>query len=339
MFFAYKKDWKYNIIVFDNYDYGKKNSVLLWIYINKINAFQKIYAFALKKNITKASFARIVLVLTLQIPLKIINLCYEILYNDGANLNEKLLFIYDSKHETVKELKIEFLNHKVYLNCFNIYAFVKNLKASGVPPEKCHELIKLLKHHLNGFYGFESREKARLRFYMCNIKTKEGVAIPFTHPAHVWNTVIKSYKYEDNNKLVLHSTSNKEIKITATQVKLDPINELIKKNSKDPGTILSYDVKCEPISEFKAVRKVNVESVLHSGKNTIKKDLGIELHLDYEDYLNEKERVINSIFSLYSAKDKTVNPAFVSQIKNNLWTDSLNTIDDTTLLQLISNDD
>lgn len=61
----------------------------------------------------------------LQIPLKIINLFKDLIYSDGVNLYEKLHYLYDYKHETVINLKIEFLNKKIYMNCYNLKFDIK----------------------------------------------------------------------------------------------------------------------------------------------------------------------------------------------------------------------
>lgn len=55
-------------------------------------------------------------------------------------------------------------------------------------------------------------------------------------------------------------------KLTATQTKIIPIDDFVKENSKNPGTILTYNAEYEIFKPLKSVRTVKIETLLYTEK-------------------------------------------------------------------------
>lgn len=180
----YKKLSKYSCISCGQYVYGDKNIFELWFYINKLGAFQKIYNIA-GRRFTFSSFILCVVLVIFQIPLKLIYLLRDILYCGGSSLNDRLSYIYDDRYDRLKNLKIEFIDKNVFLNCYTLHNLAKSLMAlERMNKQRCYDMLKLLGHHCKGFDEFEKSERERIMFFMSTIETKEGVKIPFAHPSY-----------------------------------------------------------------------------------------------------------------------------------------------------------
>lgn len=125
------------------------------------------------------------------------------------------------------------------------------------------------------------------------------------------------HKYIENN-LIIHSTSNYDVKLTATQTKIIPIDDFVKENSKNPGTILTYNAEYEIFKPLKSVRTVKIETLLYTEKQKILKDLGIELEFDYTTYLVHRNNIINEIFKPVKLNKYYNSDKFINELKGGI---------------------
>ena len=256
LFIKNKNSNKYNLITIDKYKYCEKSSLELWLEINKINAFLKLYIFTQKKKISTYSIISMLIVILLQIPLRIIILTKKLLYCKGRNLKERLLIIYDLSYDSSKNLKIEIMNKNIYLNCFTLRELVCNIIKMNpkIKSNECYKLIDLLKTHSIGYNKFELSSKDRVQTYMSKIITKESYEIPFMHPTYIWDLKMNKFRYnQENTIMTIHGTSNVEISVTSTQYIGSPINDFIKKNAIKPGSIVTLEPKIHKVSKFKNI--------------------------------------------------------------------------------------
>lgn len=253
------------------------------------------------------------------------------MFSSGKNLSQKLGYIYDDKHWNTKNLKIEIIDKKIYLNCHNSKYLISNIKRLGnLNKADIFKLVKSLQFQMKDFNQWEQNQRSQVDFYYSSITTKEGNKVPLTHPAQTWDCKINTHKFE-NDKIIVHATSNCNIKITASQLIVSPIMKLALKKATHPGTVITHNAKIEKISKFTSVKKIEVETVLYNEKHKLLEKFGIDLEFDYREYIQKRNESIDEIFRVHGI-EKTEN-YFINEIKNHIWTETLININDYNLLR------
>lgn len=196
----------------------------------RIEAFKRLYfTFSHKKfNIINTIWALILLVLG--IPFKILKLFYFFIFKQKTFLHG-LKFLYFNSYSLIKECKIEILHGRIYLNCFTICKLLNKLGAHHIPNEKIHELLTDLQSAAKKFYAYESENRLVSELRLGQQTTHEGIKIPKFHYIH----------YENNN--TIHSTSKIPIDLLPSQISSVAIEELVKPNAKNPGTVISTNIQ------------------------------------------------------------------------------------------------
>lgn len=311
LYYYYKKDYSYNCISVDKYDYNM-TTLSLWLAYNKIKAFNRIYIYVCYTKPSLYHLIKIFFIILFDIPVRLFSLIRILLFYQG-DITERIRIMYDSEYEKSENLKIEFLQHEIYLNCRNINSLVQIFKNKGVSRGQCYNIIQQLTYHNNEFNTFENNEKSRLLFYMSSLETHEGFKIPFIHPAYRWNLEIK-HPYPKS--FILHATSNCDVELKPSQIRTSSISDLIKKDAINPGSIISFNAKCEEIKPFKSIRKVHIESTLFTIKDEIAQKFSIDIDLTYSKYLEEKKNIYIEIFEKNNVE---IDNNLINELTSNLW--------------------
>ena len=165
------------------------------------------------------------------IPLKFVNLCYYFLITNKSCFRDGVEIYYVNLYYILKNCKIEFLNGKVYLNCYTIGKLITELKIiKNFPRQDLYNLINDLKLASHNFNEYE-------------IKNQEYIEIKRTMAFDKDQKIIYNYHYAYiENKNSIHGTSRLPLKLEPSQKIDSPIPSLIKENAKNPGSIITSNI-------------------------------------------------------------------------------------------------
>lgn len=203
-----------------------------------MNAYLRVYIILSKKRIKLRSILLSIIVLTLNIPLKFIGLFYEFIKNknnfrDWLEIKQSTLFF------ECENLNIEIINKKIYLNCFSLIKFARELKIlkPNITKQETFNImydIKCLSKNLEELY----KNSGLIKMTMGKIRNNEEL---ITNVPHFTYSHYSNYKgLEIRNSI--HHTSNTNISLINSQ-KIDaPIPCLIKPNASKPGTLITQNI-------------------------------------------------------------------------------------------------
>ncbi len=241
-------------------DISSLSAAEIWIECCKQRAFKKLYILLMKKKKIKISNILITfMIIFFGIPYNFLKLTFYFLKSD-ENFRKSLEILYFKEYYLLKNLKIEVLNEKIYLNCFTVGKFVRNFKNADIDQKKFIETFGDLKNMIKGDLEYSSK-----KFIPLNLTQgydEKGNTLFHPHYAYV------------NNKNSFHATSNSPKGIPYGEKKVSnlngftqwiesPMSSAIKPGSKNPSTVVSSNV-----SNFKKSDKKIW--VLEKEVNTIK---------------------------------------------------------------------
>jgi hypothetical protein len=261
-----------------------------------LNSFIRLYSLLSKKKINFLIIVKTLFILSFQIPLKLILLLKKILSNNGSDFNEKMSFTYDSLFEDYKNLKIEFINGTIYLNCFLVRDLVKNVQHINpkLTLSDTKYALKTLRDLALHFKEIEKKDNERVSIYMAEITTKEGLKVPSIHPTY--NFKADDYDFKSINAIKgfsLHATLNTNTQLTTSQITTVPLYRFIRETAKNPGCILSADSQATPSYVIASAKKLELEAIAKSAMPGIIENFDCEFELSRGGYLTEKEETFS----------------------------------------------
>lgn len=267
----------------------------IWNSTNEIRAYKKIYILIAKNN--KISFKSILITLLIiagDIPLKIINISKYLLLGEG-DLKDSLTQLYSSLYFDVKNLKIEIINKKVYINCCTRNDIIlKIVKINPFLKEK--EILIIYKKLINLNIKYKE-EIDRYReftsptsFVLGTLKTEEGINIKKAHYSKELKTDF-DYKGKNHSKTLIHATSNVPDKLSNSQFSTIAMKNFQKEKSSNNGTIITcgnYEFK-QISSALRYVPQWQVFRIIYEVSlkpNVNHRDLFIERDSKFSEILN-----------------------------------------------------
>lgn len=287
IFFSKAKYFSIEINKNENF-FWNSNILELWIKINYVEAFIKIYTLLSKKKKNIKYFFKILILFIFGIPFKIIKTIYEILSQDGK-IVEKFEKYYASKLLISNNMKIEVLNKKIYLNGFTLGKLVNTVHKGNTNSLKDVNKDKnlIFNIYLNLINDLKSVNKDIIKK---NLEFNKNIFIEkIITKNKEEEIIIKNYYgvvdiYKNNLFKSLHSTSNIPKNLNEYQKTYSPIPSMVIKNSKNPGTIETKYVKKVLYSGNKKIIKMNELSNIVS-----------QLEKEDDNYYNiSKDYLVNS---------------------------------------------
>lgn len=286
-FVSYKRNPLYNTILIKKINEYQLRSWEIWLEICRINGFIRLYTLCIKKKINIYNLIIAAAICFLSIPMRLIMLAWEFVVCWSKNTNNTLITLYHYNYERVKNLKIEFKDKRVYLNCKSTKDLITLILKYNpeIEPEECLKVIKNLRNRMTELKKYESTERGRVEFCLAQITNSDETKIPLKH--FCYQTFLKTL---GNEKILLHTTSNTNVKLCDNQKVALPLPELIKTGGAAPGTILTE--KKFTIIKYAAVKHVSWWSVEYL-KFTQKHKINFEV--DKSQYFNDKEVILSQI--------------------------------------------
>lgn len=286
-FISYKKTPAYNMISIKKINESELSSWELWLEISRINGFVRLYTLCVKKKINVRNLIIAAAVYFLSIPMRLIMMACEFVVCWSKNTNNTLTTLYLYNYDRVKNLKIEFKDKHVYLNCKSTKDLITLVLRHnpGAAPEECLKIIKNLRNHMTELKKYESTEKERVEFCLAKITNGDGTEIPLKH--FCYQTSLKAL---DDEKVLFHATSNTNVKLCDNQKVALPLPELIKPGSAAPGTILTE-------GKYTIVKYAAIKHVSWWGLEYLKftQKHRINFEIDETQYFNDKEVILSQI--------------------------------------------
>jgi hypothetical protein len=280
-----------------------------------LQAFQKIYIFLSKKKFSFKNLIVLIIVIILKLPLKILKLFYYFICLKNMSYLDGLEILYFKLFYLLKNLKIEILNNKIYLNCFSLGQLIHHIKQTNltISNEKLFLLILNLKNASLDFYNYENLNQNMVKFNLTKAFDKN-------------NSLIYNYHYTYIEKFnSIHATSNIPEKLEIYQKIDSAIPRLIKSFSNNPGTIITESVvKFENKSKFILVPEYELDSIKYNHKNLF------NLNNKNHDYIKNKSDIYIEIL-----KDNVDN-ALLNNLRSNNYTVILNNSSESDILNEIN---
>lgn len=236
----FKKKKLYESFKLESKDICSLSTYESWYAISEINAYVNLYKILSKKKFSFFTIISSLAIVTLGIPVKMIRLFNQILKH--KNLKISLNNIYTSNYELYKNNKIEVLEGKVYLNCYNRKGIIKVFKDQNLNISetfvKYKEITEVFKKNMKDIDENNSL-KSNISFKLGTLITEEGYKVKRNH-----YTSIQNFKFQRDGeyyyKCALHATSNMPSALTDTQLRGAAMYTLMMNNSKNPGNVFTH---------------------------------------------------------------------------------------------------
>lgn len=243
-FLTYRNQEIYHCLQFE-YKEGNSLSIFeIWLNINNVMAFKRLYSLCLKKKTAPFSLLLCFIIIISGVPLKLIRILIFLCKRKGSLKDNFLEFFY-IEYNSIMDKKIELINKKVYLNCstrVDILYKIINFNKTKSPKEICKIYRRLVETSFNAKW---KNDKRVTEFNLGVLETEEGIKVKKQHWSHVSNEKLNGEKI----RLVTHATSLMPTILTDTQFSGIAIRNLIKSGSTDPGTILTVgNFRYKPLS-------------------------------------------------------------------------------------------
>ena len=229
----------------------------IWMEYCKLQAFQKIYSLFLRKK----SFYGIVIIV-FDVPFKILKLFFYFIFRTKFGLKLSLENLYFKSYCNLKNCKIEILNWKIYLNCHTLAKLAISLGMLDKTSKKnVLGAIKDLKKEVAKFEKIEKKSEEFQTFYLGDAYHKDG-------------EIYKSHYTFFENSATIHATSNVPKELLASQKVDSPLPTLTKFGSRNPGSIITTDVKhINTYGKFKKVPKHELDAIKFNHQETFIMDV------------------------------------------------------------------
>lgn len=229
LFFVYLyMDNSYHKLTINRLDVAKCRSFVIWININHLNAYRRIYLLLHAKKFDIKNILIILMILFFNIPFKFIYLLIDLI-KSKHKFRDWLEIKYTTLYHQTKDLKIEILNKNIYLNCFTLRKFVGSILhiKPDLTRQECFNYLHDTKIALQRFSKYE-KNNDKVKMTLAQIKLDKDVT------QHHYTFIEK--------KTTIHQTSNVSFKLTENQRLGVSLPDLTKHNSKNPGTIITKNI-------------------------------------------------------------------------------------------------
>jgi len=261
----YRKYDDYLVIENEEIDISDSSALNIWLEYCRLSAFARLYNILSKKGMKKKNLILLCIVYFLNIPIKFIEISYYFIRNKES-FREGLILRYCDLYFILKNLKIEVISKKIYLNCYTLGKLLFELKA------RMNEQIKIVKLLMEW-----KKINERHRYYRMSLgysAFKKGVFITGKN-----NKVsIPHFLYKEGDN-IMHATSYIPEILDESQKSDIPIPTLTKNNAENPGTILTKNSKGVILDNNKIKLVSNSEINVIKYRNMDMYNLGNE---DYE---------------------------------------------------------
>lgn len=274
------KNWNnYYIIKIDYFDVASNNFLSIWYEYSKLQAFKKIYLYLSKKKINFLNLFIAIFIFLFSIPYRVLKLYYYFIFENEKNFNDGLEILYSRSFNELKNLKIEILNKKIYLNCFTIGKLIKSFPLNS----RKQDIYNVVNDLKLAAIDFKEYEDGNISY--------EKMPVTMAYLDKEKKNLIYSWHYAiSEGRNTMHATSNIPVKLSINQSVEEPMPTLIKKNAVYPATIITTN-----ISEIKTgpkylwVPKFEVDSIKF-------RNLGLfELSSTDRAYMQNKHDVYKNI--------------------------------------------
>jgi len=236
----------------------------------------------------------------LGVPIRFIRITYFLIFKNKGNLKEGIRSLYSNLYYILKDLKIEVLSRKIYLNSGTLG---KLLKGTGLHREEKSRALGLLIDLKNATLDFVEHESkmGNIDFRRGKLVTREGSVID------------SHFTYQKGS--VLHATSSLPRVLDKSQISTDPIKSLIKEGAKNPASIITIEPKqLKFYGKIKTVSSSEVHSAIYEHLSAF------EIPEENYKYIAEKVFRYEYILQVYT---KNVNPQLSKDLRSNLYTHAL----------------
>lgn len=310
----FKDYYKINI---KEVDVSECSTLKIWIEYEKIQGFKKLYRILSKKGrLNFISIITTICTIILGFPIRTYRLLEECHRHKKYKFRKIIIIIYSFEYEKYKNCAIECLNGEIYINCYTIGKLLNqsNFRNNRSKLDVFDTILELKKLN-NSFVDYEKKNAQVEEMKLISGYNKSGDEIFSFH-----------YGIE-KNKNTLHGTSNVPNKLLLSQKFHEPIPELIKVGSRNPGTIFSEDV--EKIVYGKKEKIVSSYSLAF-----IKKEYNSIWNLDSTTlaYMHNKTLMYESLFigSGYEMK-------LIKELRMNLYSIALENSTNNSIMKEIDN--
>lgn len=311
MFFLIKTNKYYIRLNITEPDLSSMTNIDLWFTYCKINAFIKIYyLFLKKKKITLSSILLTSVIYLFQIPFRLLKLSYYFITSKESFRTSLTLLTLDL-FILVRDLQIEVLNKKIYLNCNNAKKMVNLILNSNKLIDKtnfCQGMIQLQKASKN--FSKKEEEYGKKEVNLCKIYDLRGNVI--SRSPHY--TVIE-------NKTSIHAISNTNVNLLAEQRVDGIIPTLVKNGAIQPGTIISRGISSVKIIPNRSIWVPNSEiDIIRANHEEFEVDANIR------SYQVEKDETFREILMENFKLGKNIPNELWRGLRYNEFTRDLNAV-------------
>lgn len=244
------RNWNdYYVISLKYVDISDFNIFELWLEYSKAMAFSRLYLLLLKKQASVYNMLFSLIILILGIPFKILVFSYRLM-NKNKGFRDALIEMYFDIYYLHRYNKIEILNGKIYMNCFSLKTLIMCANLKNKSPETYYNFVRDIKAFCNKWDINDKDRLNKIEFILSEINLKE-------------NKVLKPHYTKIIDNFSIHCTSRIP-KLENSQVLTNAMPSGIKEGSKDPGTILSLEVR--GYKKFKSsiwIPEIEIKSALH----------------------------------------------------------------------------
>lgn len=286
---------KIDLISMDRY-----STLEIWIEYCRLNAFNRLYIILSREKTSKGRLFIALVFYFLGIPFRFLKISYFFIIENKESFRRGIIFLYYKLYFILKELRIEVLSGKIYLNCFTLGKLLRYTNLHKTETEKAFKLLMELKKISEDFANHESK-LGYIEFNRMSIETKEGNKI--------W------LHYGTGRRNTVHQTSFVPKILSESQIASNSFTSLIKEGSKNPGSIITIEPKIIKIdSKTKPVPYGEFCSAIYEYLDKF------EIPEEKYQYIKEKVYRYEYVLQIYT---KNVNPELVKQLRCDLYNHAL----------------
>ena len=241
------------------------------------------------------------IILILGIPFKFLKLLYVFLSFDTFRNDLELLYI--KLYFELKSSKIEILDKVIYLNCYTIGKFLNSLTGSTSKSDALKLLINV-KAVMIDCNDRENIKNSFIKMPLTEGKSRDGKIIFGPHFAYS-DTI-------DDKINTMHATSNIPNRLLNNQSVDISLLSLTKKDARNPGIVISKDVKIQTSEKFKFVSNNELASVKYNNLKLF--------HISNEDYKYQHDKNMRLREAFLNARIFNYDPKVLSELRGNHYT-------------------
>ena len=293
---------RYYRISLEYLDYSELNTFEIWVEYCRSLAFSRLYFLLLRKRGSFYNLLFSLVILILGIPFKIIRFFY--ILNMSISFRDGLIEMHARIYHLNRDGKIEVLNGNIYVNCFSIKTLlsVSNLKNDTMSSRYIY--VKTIKAYCEKWSIIDRRRYKPVEFNLAQIVLKEDIKIKVPHYT------------KQINGFSIHCTS-KMPNLEGSQISTNAMPSGIKDGSKNPGSIVSFDIKgYKKVGKGILIPEIELRSAIQDIDN---------LPFEKCPYINEKDVELKEILLNYN---ETLNKKLLLDIRGGCYDNVLENMSD-----------